>query len=81
MNNLYPEDLREREVTATASVWIEVSGDGRVLGSTLAESSGYPAIDEAAVRAARVFEFEPSGLEACPEPARVAIPITFAPTG
>lgn len=75
----YPDELRDRQITGTADVWMLIDDEGFVLESALSKSSGYPAIDEAAVGAALSFEFEADALDSCQSPMWVAVPIRLGP--
>jgi protein TonB len=55
----YPPIARRRGWTGTPKVKIKIAGDGSVQEVTLATSSGYEVLDEAALAIARKFRFIP----------------------
>jgi protein TonB len=77
MQALYPPLLREAGIGGTARVCILVGTGGRVLDAEVIESSGYPALDEAAERAAYEIGFIPAMRDDEPAAAWLALPLTF----
>jgi TonB family protein len=77
MTRLYPEPLKAQGVTGTAVVWMFVDEAGTVRKTVLEESSGYDALDRAALAAAQQFEFTPARLHDRIVPVWVAMPIAF----
>lgn len=73
----YPPLLRDAGIGGSAHVtfWIDRAGD--VIRYEVAESSGYPALDQAAVKVAGTMIFTPARKDGSPVPVVVRIPITF----
>jgi protein TonB len=77
MEEAYPPLLREAGVGGTVGVYFFIDEEGAVRNTILRESSGHPALDEAALRVANVYRFEPALNRQEPVPVWVAFPITF----
>jgi TonB family protein len=73
----YPVALREAGVGGTAVIWLFIDVNGVVENARVQTGSGYPAIDEAAVRVARAMRWEPALNRDQKVAVWVAIPITF----
>ena len=58
-------------------VWIRLDERGAVQDAQVNVSSGHPALDEAALRVARITEFSPATNRDKAVPVWVQIPITF----
>jgi periplasmic protein TonB len=56
----YPPLLRDAGIGGTPVVWFFIDENGRVLRTQLSKSSGYPALDEAAINVANVMQFSPA---------------------
>jgi periplasmic protein TonB len=56
----YPALLRDAGIGGTPTVWFLIAEDGRVVRTQLHESSGYEALDRAAMNVAQVMEFSPA---------------------
>lgn len=56
----YPEDLRRRNITGTVTVHIVIGADGTVTSASVAASSGYSEMDDAAVKLAYQCRYEPA---------------------
>ena len=71
----YPKGARQRGEQGDVVVEIRVNEDGTVDAVKVAESSGFPELDEAAVRAARAAKFSParSGRDAVASTARLKL--------
>lgn len=74
----YPPLLREAGVEGTVQMWSYVTVEGVIQDIRIDESSGHPALDEAAIRVAWVFRFVPAENRGEVVPVWVSIPITFA---
>ncbi len=57
---LYPESAKRNCEQGTVALNLRIGGDGRVADASVARSSGYPALDDAALRAARNWRFTPA---------------------
>lgn len=56
----YPPELLVRRITATVKLRLKISEQGNVASATVVQSSGYPAMDKAAVDAVLKWRFEPA---------------------
>jgi periplasmic protein TonB len=56
----YPPLLRDAGIGGTPVVWFFIDENGRVLHTQLSRSSGYPALDEAAISVAQMMNFSPA---------------------
>lgn len=74
----YPEILRSAGVGGTATVWLFVDREGTVTKVRMQESSGYDALDRAAMSVAPRMEFEPATRDGQPEGVWVSRSINFA---
>lgn len=77
----YPPLLRDAGIGGTTTMWFYIDEVGRVRKTQVARSSGYDALDDAAVRVADIMEFSPALNRDQPRPVWVQIPITFTSTG
>lgn len=59
-NPVYPEQLRQQNIEGSVRVRIVVAADGSVESASVSESSGYEAMDAAAIEAAYKYSFEPA---------------------
>lgn len=66
-------------ITASVILTIEISATGKVSNVTIAQSSGDAALDDAAVKAALRFEFEPAEVDDKPAPAKITYRYEFVP--
>jgi len=74
----YPPLLRGAGVGGMVQVWVFVDEDGTVGDVRIHDSSGQPALDDAALRVARVFRFSPALNRDEKVAVWVSLPITFA---
>lgn len=74
----YPLEMWNRDVEGTAVVRVLVNEAGGVDSAVIAESSGYPLLDSAAIRGARIMEFEPALRRGEPLEVWARIPVHFA---
>lgn len=77
MNEEYPPLLREAGIGGTVRVYFLIGADGLIKGTRVDKSSGHPAIDQAALRVASVYRFNPALNRDTPVPVWVSFPITF----
>jgi len=73
----YPPMLFEAGIGGTANVWLFVDEEGRVSDVELNEGSALEALDQAALRVARMMSFTPAMNRDRPTSVWVSIPITF----
>ncbi len=74
----YPLEMWGQDVEGTTVVRVLVSEAGEVDSTVIAESSGYAELDSAALRGARIMEFEPALRGGEPLEVWARIPIHFA---
>jgi len=73
----YPPLLRDAGIGGTVLVWFFIDETGTVRNQAVQESSGHAALDEAALRVARVFRFTPALNRDRAVPVWVQLPVTF----
>ncbi len=74
----YPRLLRDAGIGGTVNVWVFIDTRGIVKNAQVQKSSGNRALDDAALAAAKKFEFTPALNRDKRVAVWVAIPITFA---
>jgi TonB family protein len=75
----YPPLLKDAGITGTVQVWLHIDAEGRVTDARIHQSSGYPALDQAALRVAERMEFTAARNREEVVPVWVSLPITFGP--
>jgi periplasmic protein TonB len=60
LERTYPPLLRDAGIGGTPVVWFFIDENGRVLKHLLSKSSGYDALDAAAIQVASVMQFSPA---------------------
>lgn len=60
VNSYYPQDLRQKNITGTVTVHVVIAADGTVSSASVSGSSGYAAMDAAAVQIAYQCQYEPA---------------------
>lgn len=73
----YPPLLRDAGVGGKVEVWVRISDQGKVEDVRINQSSGHPALDEAAIKVGQVMQFTPAMNRDKQVPVWVSIPITF----
>jgi protein TonB len=75
----YPPALYARKVQGNVTLKLVIDRDGRVLGDStrVDESSGYAALDSAAVTGSRELRFVPAKLHGEPIPVSILFPVFF----
>jgi TonB family protein len=73
----YPALLRDAGVGGTVRVYFYIDEDGVVRDTRIDQSSGHPALDDAALSVASVYRFSPALNRDRPTPVWVSFPITF----
>jgi protein TonB len=75
----YPPELYARRVQGNVTLRIHIDTAGRVSpeSTTVVESSGYPALDSAAVTGSRVLQFRPASTKGAPLAISVLFPVYF----
>jgi protein TonB len=77
---IYPEALWDEGVEGQAVVMVHVNEGGAVDSVYVRSTSGYEAMDSAALQGARVLRFEPGRRGAEPVPVWVRLPVRFSKT-
>jgi len=77
LESAYPPLLRDAGIGGRVVVWFYINELGQIDDTRIAESSGHPALDDAALRVASVYEFTPARNREEPVPVWVSFPITF----
>jgi TonB family protein len=77
----YPPLLRDAGIGGTTLVWFFITETGLVQKVQVNKSSGYQALDEAALKIAAGIEFEPALNRDHPVPVWIAVPIVFSTRG
>jgi len=73
----YPRLAKLRGWEGVTILRVEVREDGRVGRVELARSSGYPVLDEAAMKAVRAWRFEPARRGGAAVACVIEVPIRF----
>lgn len=73
----YPPFYRDAGIGGTAKVWFRIDETGRVVKTQIHETSGYEALDEAALKISHLYEFSPAMNRDKPVPVWVSLDITF----
>ena len=75
----YPPELYAQKVQGNVTLRIHIDTSGRVQSesTTVVESSGYPALDSAAVTGSRVLKFRPAITKGAPLAISVLFPVYF----
>lgn len=76
----YPPLLRDAGVGGTVRVYFFINEDGLVEQVRMDQSSGHPAIDDAAMNVAGAYRFSPALYHDEKTPVWVSFPITFQPS-
>lgn len=73
----YPTVLRDSGIGGRVLVWFFIDEEGRVQQTQINESSGYEALDQAALNVAEIYRFSPAMNRENRVAVWVALPITF----
>jgi periplasmic protein TonB len=75
----YPAALYARKVQGNVTLRLRVDRDGQVSADStrIEESSGYPALDSAAVKGSQELRFVPAKLHGEPMPVTILFPVYF----
>lgn len=74
---VYPEACRKRGQAGTTLLHFNIAADGSVTSVQVKSSSGYEALDKAALAAARLWRFAPATQDGVAIPCEVDLPIDF----
>ncbi len=75
----YPPLLRDAGIGGRVDVWFYVDEEGRVVNTVVNQSSGYRAMDDAALKVANIIEFTPALNRDKRVAVWISLPITFTP--
>ena len=73
----YPPFYRDAGIGGTARVWFFIDETGKVVKTQIHTSSGYEALDDAALKVSHLYEFSPAMNRDKPVPVWVSLDITF----
>jgi len=74
----YPEAAKEMRQQGVVVVSVEVGADGHANDVSVSRSSGFPQLDQAAVRGVRRWIFEPARAAGQPVSSHVEVPVRFS---
>ena len=74
---LYPESSRLAREEGVVVIRVLVSSSGSVSRSSVASSSGHPALDRSALEAVSHWKFRPAALAGCAMESEIAVPVRF----
>ncbi|MCI0433994.1 MAG: M56 family metallopeptidase [Gemmatimonadetes bacterium] len=74
----YPPLLRDAGIGGEAVLWFRIDADGSVDDVRLARSTGYPALDQAALEVAKSMRYVPAENRGTRVPVWVQVPVKFA---
>lgn len=77
VNPKYPDLARQAGIEGVVLLNVLVSEEGKVLSASVLQSDVTPAMEKAAIEAAKQFLFKPAKQRTVPVKARMAIPIRF----
>ncbi len=80
MKQYYPTAYRQTRTGGAVLMYLYIDERGRVLHEMVAQGSGYPLLDSAAVKVARVYRFRPAWYRDRKAAVWVQIPIVFSVT-
>jgi TonB family protein len=73
----YPANLRDAGIGGTPTVWFFINENGQVINTQLNRSSGYDALDRAAIEVAREMRFTPAENRGQRVPVWISLEIRF----
>jgi protein TonB len=73
----YPSASRLRNEQGRVALMVEISPAGQVTDAAVQVSTGYPALDRAALEAVRTWRFEPALRDGQPVHSVISIPFLF----
>lgn len=74
----YPPELRAQGRGGTIQMWLHINEEGDVADARVRAGSGYPEMDAAAVRVARIMRFTPAENRGVKAAVWISVPIVFA---
>src|SRR5688500_5636285 len=75
----YPPALYAQRVQGNVTLRIYINGDGEIVADStrVAETSGFNALDSAAMKGSRELRFEPAKTQGQPVPVSILLPVYF----
>ena len=77
ISNYYPEAARREGQEGRAIIKICVNQQGKIDSADVATSSGFPELDEAAIKVAKAYRFKPATSEGKPVSSCPTLPVKF----
>ena len=77
LEETYPAELREAGIGGSTMLHFFINPQGEVENIQVAQTSGHPGLDEAAMEVARSFQFSPAENQGEAVPVWIQIPITY----
>jgi protein TonB len=77
-NPQYPAEARRRGWTGVAQLELDLDASGRVTAARLLRSSGHDVLDQAALAAARTWQYAPATMDGRPVAVTVPVPIRYS---
>ena len=74
---VYPEIARQKGWEGRTIVRVDVSPEGRATKVSIARSSGFGVLDQAALRAVKQWRFKPRTIAGIPAPGTVEVPVNL----
>jgi len=74
----YPDLARRNGWEGRVMIRVDVSAEGRPLSTTIAQSSGFGVLDQAALRAVKSWRFQPRTIDGTPTSGTVEVPVNFS---
>ncbi len=74
---LYPDQARRRQLEGTVVLEASIGKKGKVDELVIHASSGHRLLDEAALKAVRLWLFEPGRRNGVPIPMKILVPVRF----
>lgn len=74
----YPPEARRLGQQGRVILEVQVGADGRAISVSVKRSSGFPALDSAAVQAVQRWTFEPARMAGIPIASRADVPVNFS---
>jgi protein TonB len=74
----YPPEARRLGQQGRVLLEVQVGADGRAISVSVKRSSGFPALDSAAVQGVQRWTFEPARVGGLPVASRADVPVNFS---
>lgn len=73
----YPEEARRLKAEGTAVLRVAVNAEGKVVSASISQSTGFSALDLAALETVKTWRFKPARIAGIPISTSVNIPVNF----